>query len=50
MDLTKHVPPNSSREEDPIPETLHLFEYWKMDKVQKPGNPECYIPSSQSFR
>jgi hypothetical protein len=29
---------------------LCLVEYQTMDKVQKPSNPECYIPSSEPFR
>jgi hypothetical protein len=27
-----------------------FLEYWTMDKVQKPSNPECYTPLSESFR
>jgi hypothetical protein len=27
-----------------------IFEYWTMDKVQKPTNSECYTPSSEPIR
>jgi hypothetical protein len=26
------------------------IEFWTMDKVQKPSDPECYVPLSQTFR
>jgi hypothetical protein len=29
-------------ETDPVSETFYSLEYWKMDKVQKPSNPEIY--------
>jgi hypothetical protein len=33
-----------------VSETLCSLECWTMDKVQKPSNPECYPPSSETFR
>jgi hypothetical protein len=36
-------------ETDPASETLYSLEYWTLEKVQKPSNPICYTPSSESF-
>jgi hypothetical protein len=35
---------------DSASETLCSLEYRTMNKVQKPSNPECYTPSSETFR
>jgi hypothetical protein len=35
---------------DPVSETMGSLQHWMMDKAQRPGNPECYTPSSETFR
>jgi hypothetical protein len=42
-------PPHLRTETDPVSETLCFSEYRTMDIVQKPGNSECYTPSSEPF-
>jgi hypothetical protein len=42
--------PHLRMERDPVSKTLCSLEYQRMDKVQKPGNPKCYTPSSEHFR
>jgi hypothetical protein len=34
----------------PVSETLCSLEYLTIDKVQKPSNPNCHTPSSETFR
>jgi hypothetical protein len=43
-------PPHLRTETDPVSETSCSLEYRTMDKVQNPGNPKCYTPSSGPFR
>jgi hypothetical protein len=48
---TRCKPPFDLRKEtDPVSETSSSLEYRRMDKVQKPSNPECYPPSSEPSR
>jgi hypothetical protein len=35
-----YTSPHLRMETDPVPETSCSLEYWMMDKVQKPSNPE----------
>jgi hypothetical protein len=37
-------------ETDPGSETLCSVEYRTTDEVLKPSNPECYTPSSETFK
>jgi hypothetical protein len=44
--------PHLKMETDPVSETLFFsnLQFWTMEKVHKPSNPECYAPSSEPFR
>jgi hypothetical protein len=39
-----------SKQRDPVSETLCSLKYRTIDKVQKPSNPECYIPSLEPLK
>jgi hypothetical protein len=40
---------NKPYQTDPVSETPCSLEYWTIDKVQKPVNPDFHTPSSEHF-